>query len=256
MRDRDVFGEVLNVSQDPYSLTFFTDLDKLLIRLNLTLQQFDLFAVGAGPGSFTGLRMGLTTAKAWAEIYGKPIAPVSCLAALAFKVTASRRPAGALVVAVSDARRGQIFGGVYKVAQASAPDQPMPGPAGPTIEPTDFMLEPITDEVVLSAGEFIELVTNLVRRVPVPVSPGTVELNPAVPAVLPTFVSSSPGIIRPALECSSLSGAPVEEVSGALAAPIGELGYLRAIRGDVVDALALEANYLRRPDAERNWKRP
>lgn len=253
LRDHTVLGEFTNTSAEPYSITFLTDLDRLLVQLGLALHQFDLFAVGSGPGSFTGVRTGLTAAKAWSEIYGKPIASVSCLAALAFKLDRSRlRSSEALIAAVSDARRGQIFGCVYRFVAAVAT-------APPTLEPVMPTLVPVMDEAVLSAEEFIEIVTGLVRRVPP--SPNSGNDGPdhgasghGASGALPVFVSSSPDVIRPALEHSTLSGAPIEQVSGALAAQIGELGYLKAVRGDVVDALSLEANYLRRPDAERNWK--
>jgi hypothetical protein len=117
-------------------------------------------------------------------------------------------------------------------------------------------LVPVIEEVVLSADEFIEIVTALVRRVPPSPNSGNDAPGHSASGALPIFVSSSPDVIRPALEHSALSGAPIEQVSGALAAQIGELGYLKAVRGDVVDALSLEANYIRRPDAERNWKGP
>ena len=243
LRDHNVLGELMNTSEEPYSITFLSDLDRLLVQLDLALQQFDLFAVGSGPGSFTGVRTGLTAAKAWSEIYGKPIAPVSCLAALAFKLDRSRfRSSEALIAAVSDARRGQIFGCVYRLVEAFA-----------TAPPT---LVPVIEEVVVSAAEFMDIVTGLVRRVPPSPNSGNEGRGHGASGALPIFVCSSPHVIRPALEHSTLSGAPIEQVSGALAAQIGELGYLKAVRGDVVDALSLEANYIRRPDAERNWKGP
>jgi hypothetical protein len=124
------------------------------------------------------------------------------------------------------------------------------------LEPVRPTLVPVIEEVVLSAAEFIEIVTGLARRVPSSPNSRINGSDHRASGPLPIFVSSSPDVIRPALEHSALSGAPIEQVSGALAAQIGELGYLKAVRGDVVDALSLEANYLRRPDAERNWKGP
>jgi tRNA threonylcarbamoyladenosine biosynthesis protein TsaB len=66
-------------------------------------------AVGAGPGGFTGLRIGIATARALAQATGVPLVPVSSLAALA---AGSGDPDGA-VAAVLDARRGEVFAGVY-----------------------------------------------------------------------------------------------------------------------------------------------
>jgi hypothetical protein len=51
-----------------------------------------------------------------------------------------------------------------------------------------------------------------------------------------------------------LPGARIEIVSGILAPVIGQLGFERAKRGELVDALRLDANYVRRSDAESHWK--
>jgi hypothetical protein len=48
----------------------------------------------------------------------------------------------------------------------------------------------------------------------------------------------------------------VEQVSAVLAPHVGRLGYMRALRGEVVDSLTLDANYVRRTDAELHWKAP
>src|SRR5260370_32586276 len=80
-------GTVVNVAripQDaPTSSTLFTQLELILSETGLAMPQFDLFTVCAGPGSFTGLRVGLTTVKGWAEVYQRPIAAVSGLEAIA-----------------------------------------------------------------------------------------------------------------------------------------------------------------------------
>ena len=57
------------LGDEPYSSRLFTDLDRLLGELHIP-GRFELFAVAAGPGSFTGLRIGLTAVKAWAEAFG------------------------------------------------------------------------------------------------------------------------------------------------------------------------------------------
>jgi tRNA threonylcarbamoyladenosine biosynthesis protein TsaB len=66
-------------------------------------------AVGAGPGGFTGLRIGIATARALAQGTGLPLVPVPTLAALA---AGAGDPEGA-IAAVLDARRGEVFAGVY-----------------------------------------------------------------------------------------------------------------------------------------------
>jgi tRNA threonylcarbamoyladenosine biosynthesis protein TsaB len=68
----------------------------------------DRLAVGVGPGSFTGLRIGLATARALAQARGLPLAGVSSLATLAAPVNADR------VAAVIDARRGEVFAALWE----------------------------------------------------------------------------------------------------------------------------------------------
>ncbi|HEY3020200.1 MAG TPA: tRNA (adenosine(37)-N6)-threonylcarbamoyltransferase complex dimerization subunit type 1 TsaB [Solirubrobacteraceae bacterium] len=79
----------------------------LLDRARLAFGDLDLIAVGTGPGSFTGLRIGVATARALAQATGAPVAGVSTLRALA----ALPDDAGAetLVLPVVDARRGEVF---------------------------------------------------------------------------------------------------------------------------------------------------
>jgi tRNA threonylcarbamoyladenosine biosynthesis protein TsaB len=83
LRDERVIGTVSTWTDEIYSSRMFRHLDFLLGELSLGLQAFDLFAVAAGPGSFTGLRVGLAAAKGWSEVFRKPIAAVSALEAIA-----------------------------------------------------------------------------------------------------------------------------------------------------------------------------
>jgi tRNA threonylcarbamoyladenosine biosynthesis protein TsaB len=71
------------------------------------LGEIDCFAAAAGPGSFTGVRVGLAAVKGLAEALGRPVVGVSNLEAIAWHGTAPLR------AAVADARRGQIYGAVY-----------------------------------------------------------------------------------------------------------------------------------------------
>ena len=93
---------------------------ELLERTGVALARIELIAVGVGPGSFTGLRIGLATAKGLALATGLPVRGVCSLRALA--AGAAEDPArgarvGELCVAVLDAGKGEVFAGVFAVGE-------------------------------------------------------------------------------------------------------------------------------------------
>jgi tRNA threonylcarbamoyladenosine biosynthesis protein TsaB len=195
----------------------FRHVEFLLQELSLRLEEFDLFAVAAGPGSFTGLRVGLAAVKGWAEVYQKPIAAISGLEAVAVQ-SHSRVP---LLVPVLDARRGQIYFCFYRQVDARL-----------TLE---------GQECVATPEEFAQALR-------------TRAANSAFAIVTPL-----PSLVQGALSRLETPGAaagniPTDDVSPILAPHVGRLGYRHAQRGELADALTLDANYVRRTDAELHWK--
>jgi tRNA threonylcarbamoyladenosine biosynthesis protein TsaB len=89
----------------------------LLDEAGLPLQAVEAFAIGIGPGSFTGLRIGLATWKGLAYAQRRPIAGASSLAALALEA-ARHAPAGAVLVPLLDARKGEVYAGFYRAEGA------------------------------------------------------------------------------------------------------------------------------------------
>src|SRR6202521_3191377 len=83
LQHRQVLAVVSGMEETPYANRLFRDVAVLQSRAHFTLDQIDIFAVAAGPGSFTGLRVGLTAVKGWAEVHRKPIAAISGLEAIA-----------------------------------------------------------------------------------------------------------------------------------------------------------------------------
>jgi tRNA threonylcarbamoyladenosine biosynthesis protein TsaB len=102
-----ILEEVALHSPDGYAHVMFPEIEALLARHNLKITDIEGFAAAAGPGSFTGVRVGLTAAKGLAEATGRKVVAVSNLQAIASFGT---RPLRAPVI---DARRGDIFGAVY-----------------------------------------------------------------------------------------------------------------------------------------------
>jgi tRNA threonylcarbamoyladenosine biosynthesis protein TsaB len=108
--DRTALGVVASDSSSPYSSRLPQDLDRLLSATRVLMSQVDLYAVATGPGSFTGVRVGLAAVKAWAEVYKKPVAAVSALEAIASQ-EATPAP---LIAAIADAHRGQFYASLYE----------------------------------------------------------------------------------------------------------------------------------------------
>ena len=108
--DGKVLGELeLNIGKT-HSQTLVPMLDTLRLQTGLDLSSLDAIAVTAGPGSFTGLRIGAATAKGIALALEKPIVPVSTLESLAFNLFG----ADALLCPIMDARRQQVYTAVYE----------------------------------------------------------------------------------------------------------------------------------------------
>src|SRR6266436_8074966 len=105
LRDESVLHTEPHTTAEDYSSWLLPAISRVLTPAGLTLRDIELYAVTAGPGSFTGVRVGLTTVKAWSEVYSRPIAAVSRLEAVASESTGS----APYVAAFIDARRDQIF---------------------------------------------------------------------------------------------------------------------------------------------------
>jgi tRNA threonylcarbamoyladenosine biosynthesis protein TsaB len=220
LQDHTAIGTVYAGTTEPYSSRMFRQLEFLLRELSLGVHDFDLFAVGTGPGSFTGLRVGLTAVKGWAEVYGKPIAMISTLEAVAAQSHAKTKR----IIPVLDARRGQVYFAAYDSSNC------------------DLAL--IDSERVGTPDEFLEQLE---------FTPPDGE-QPAVITPVPELLTNLLSRCGTSAARAKQAQLEIEEASPALAPYIGRLGLSRAKEGRITDSLKLDANYVRRSDAELHWK--
>lgn len=111
MRDGAVAGVASLGSAPGYGEVLFGAIESLLADHGVSLRDMDGFAAATGPGSFTGIRVGLVAAKALAEAHDRPLVGVSSLRALARSPDWAGPRASLL-----DARRGEVFAGFYDTA--------------------------------------------------------------------------------------------------------------------------------------------
>jgi len=191
VKDGRLIEEVALQSPDGFGHVLFVEIERLLDRHGVALTGIDLFAAASGPGSFTGVRVGLTAVKGLAEATGRKVIAVSNLQALA---TFGTRPLRAVAI---DARRGEIYGAVY-----------------------NDDLEPVCEEVVMKLDTWLE----------------------TLPAGDIEFISRGCTLPRPS----------VIDAPWPLAAAVGRIAHAKPELAK--DPSEIDANYVRRSDAELLWR--
>lgn len=112
-RNSEVIGVIMMKTPMKYSDRIIYNIDFLLNQLGVDISQIDCFVTPRGPGSFTGLRIGLATVKGLAQSEGKPVIGLSTLECLAFRF----RHAASLISPMIDARRQQVYTGLFEVGE-------------------------------------------------------------------------------------------------------------------------------------------
>jgi len=107
--DGKLEGEINVESEETHSVRLLLGIETLLRSCGLTIKNVDAFAVVSGPGSFTGVRIGLTTIKGLAESLAKPTIPVTAFEAWVEKFPEQQ----GILVPVIDARRAEVYGAVF-----------------------------------------------------------------------------------------------------------------------------------------------
>ena len=186
------------------------DILQVLQSVSLTAADIDVFAVASGPGSFTGLRIGIATVQGLAFVNGRPIVAVSALEALA-QAGAEQLPGNTLVGAWMDAHRRDVFSALYRVTH-DVPYRPerlieLDGPTvgSPAVTLASWRFRDSAPLIVIGDGAvaFADTIGEAARILPPPV----------------------------------------------LAPAIGRMALVHAERGEALNPAAVHPLYVRRPDA-------
>ncbi len=108
-RGEEILCEILFDATDTHSATLMPAVDMCIRTAGKRLDDMDVFAVVTGPGSFTGLRIGLATVKAFAAVNRRPVVTAGSLEVLASAFPFLEAP----VLPLLDARRGEVYAGLY-----------------------------------------------------------------------------------------------------------------------------------------------
>ena len=200
--DRVEVIEIVPLEGGTFSAQLIPQIAALLSKHGFRKEDVVGYAVASGPGSFTGLRVGLAAIKALAEVTGKPIAAVSLLEVLALLA-----PGGASVISALEAGRGEIYVGEYRVEADRAT---------------------MVSERLLTKNEFVEAA----RGLPV----ATSDANLA--------------------DIARAAGLVVTKIEPLRSDAIARVGWTKLRAKRTVSPEDLEANYIRRSDAEIFSKPP
>jgi tRNA threonylcarbamoyladenosine biosynthesis protein TsaB len=186
-------------SPDGFGHVLFQHIEQLLARNGVRLDALHGFAAASGPGSFTGVRVGLAAVKGLAEATARQVVAVSNLRALAWFGS------GPLRATVIDARRSEVYGALY-----------------------DDRLQPVIAESVMKFQDWVaRLPASGYEFIAADFSPWQAAVDPRI---------------------------PVRTAPRALAAAVGRIACLDFASGRALDPAAIDANYVRRSDAELLWK--
>ena len=116
VEDNVLIAEYTTDYKKTHSQTLLPMLDEIRQMIDLDLHTIDAIAISAGPGSFTGLRIGAATAKGLGLALNLPLVEVPTLEGLAFNLWGTDK----LVCPIMDARRNQVYTGIYEFCKAEA----------------------------------------------------------------------------------------------------------------------------------------
>ena len=132
LNDTDLLGEYVLNNKREHSIVLMPMIEDLLKDCNLTIDDIDGYVVSKGPGSFTGLRIGMATVKGLSFGSGKPYVSISSLDALAYSLSSFE----GLICPIMDALRDNVYTAVYSYINSSLV---------PILEPTSMNIDELSN---------------------------------------------------------------------------------------------------------------
>ncbi len=218
--DDRLLGEYTINYKKTHSQTLLPMLQQVADMIELDLQTVDAIAVAAGPGSFTGLRIGSATAKGMGLALGKPIIPVPTVDALAWNLWGSTH----LICPLMDARRGQVYTGVYEFVKSDADTK------------DGWIFRKVLPACAIGIDELIGRINELNRPV--------IFLGDGVPVYRDRMEER--------IDVAHSYAPPMSALQRA--ASVGTLGILLYKEGHYEDAASHRPDYLRPSQAEREFE--
>lgn len=155
LEDRKLVAEYTVNNKKTHSQTLLPMLEEIVRMVGLDMKEIDAIAIAAGPGSFTGLRIGSATAKGLGLALNKPIIPVSTVDALAYNMYGT----DCLVCPIMDARRNQVYTGVYEFTVKENNDNCV------TCTYQEYKLNVIKEACAVPIEEIVEVLNQAGRKV-------------------------------------------------------------------------------------------
>ena len=151
IKDDKLIGHVSGSDRFSHLQNLMPQVESVIKDSKLSLGDVDVIAVSCGPGSFTGIRIGVSSARALSQILGTPCVAVPSLEALAMRA-ADYAKDGVLVCPMLDARRSQVYAGGY-IIKEGFPQEEIP--AGPYML-DEFLAKAAEYEQILVLGDAVD----------------------------------------------------------------------------------------------------
>lgn len=208
-----ILAEYTTNYKKTHSQTLLPMLDEIRGMIDLDMESIDAIAIAAGPGSFTGLRIGAATAKGLGLALQKPLVEVPTLEGLAYNLCGATQ----LICPLMDARRNQVYTGIYEFVRGEQ----------------TYAINIVEQQCAINISEIIAKLNGLGREV--------VFLGDGVPVYHDIIVAQTK---------VDFSFAPANN-NRQRAASVAALGAVYYAEGRIVSAAEHQPEYLRKSQAER-----